>query len=232
MTEKAPETDLAVPRLLRDAGIMRMDQGLLRLALTHASKNKKMNNERLEFLGDRVISLALADMIYAQYPDENEGDLALRHAALARMEVLAQIARANDLGNDILTASMGKGSVAVGAIDNVLADGVEALIGALYRDQGYAVCADVVAVLWADVLANMVAPPRDPKTVVQEWTQGRGLPLPIYAEIGRLGPDHAPEFSVELRVQGLEPVVGTGSSRRLAEKAAAVKMMEFMTEDK
>ncbi len=230
MTEQPLAPIIVVPQLLRDAGITQIDNDLLRLALTHSSKNKKINNERLEFLGDRVISLALADMIYSQYPNENEGDLALRHAALARMEVLADIARAHHLGDDMITARMGKTGGAVGDIDNVLADGVEALIGALYRDQGYAVCADVIAVLWANVLADMVAPPRDPKTVVQEWTQGRGLPLPVYTETARSGPDHAPEFSVELRVRGFDPVVGTGASRRMAKKDAAAKMIEFIKE--
>ncbi len=218
-----------LPRLLQAAGIVQMNPDLVRLALTHSSKNKKTNNERLEFLGDRVISLALADMIYAAYPNENEGDLALRHAALARMEVLADIARTYDLGSDMIVAGDSSSGGSVAGVDNVLADGVEALMGALYLDQGYAVCHAAVAVLWADILTDMVAPPRDPKTIIQEWTQSRGFPLPVYAEIGRSGPDHAPEFQVELRIKGFDPVVGTGASRRLAEKSAAVKMMESIS---
>lgn len=216
----------ALPKILAVAGIQKLDSTLLTLALTHASKNRDVNNERLEFLGDRVLSLALADAIYARYPGESEGDLALRHAALARADVLAGIARAHQLSKDILVSPGEQGATA--RLDNVMADCLEALIGAVYLDQGYDVCARVVGVLWADVLGGMTAPPRDPKTVLQEWVQGRGLPLPEYVEIGRTGPDHAPEFTIEVRVKGVDPVSATGASRRMAEKAAAMKMMEHI----
>jgi ribonuclease-3 len=214
----------ALPQILIDAGVQKLDPALLKLALTHASKNRDVNNERLEFLGDRVLSLAIAHEIYTRYPGESEGDLALRHAALARADVLAGIARAHELSADILVAHGEQGATA--RLDNVMADCLEALIGAVYLDQGYDVCARAVGVLWAGVLGDMTAPPRDPKTILQEWVQGRGLPLPVYAEIARSGPDHAPEFTIEVRVKGAAPVSATGLSRRLAEKAAAMKMME------
>lgn len=214
------------PKLLTDAGVQKLDPALLTLALTHASKNRDVNNERLEFLGDRVLSLALAHAIYTRYPGESEGDLALRHAALARADVLAGIARAHGLSDDILVANGEQGGTA--RLDNVMADCLEALIGAVYLDQGYDVCARTVGALWADVMGDMTAPPRDPKTVLQEWVQGRGLPLPEYVEIGRTGPDHAPEFTIEVRVKGVSPVSAIGPTRRAAEKAAAMKMMEHI----
>lgn len=214
----------AFPKILDDGGVTRLDPALLTLALTHASKNRDVNNERLEFLGDRVLSLALADAIYGRYPGENEGDLALRHAALARAEVLAGIARDHGLSNDILVANGEQASTA--RLENVMADCLEALIGAVYLDQGYDVCARLVATLWANVLNGMTAPPRDPKTILQEWVQGRGLPLPEYVEIARTGPDHAPEFTIEVRVKGVAPLSAIGPTRRAAEKAAATKMME------
>jgi ribonuclease-3 len=216
----------AMPSILSAAGIGAIDAELLRLALTHASKSKAKNNERLEFLGDRVLSLAVADMIYARYPDESEGDLALRHAALVRAETLARIARAHGLSRDVL--AVGDGADGPAQLDNVLADTFEALMGALYLDQGYPVCAAAVKIWWGSVMDDMAVPPRDPKSMVQEWAQGRGLPLPDYQLIERMGPDHAPEFLIELRVKGCDPVRATGPTRRQAEKEAARILIESL----
>jgi ribonuclease-3 len=213
----------SLPHILVEAGVTALDPELLTLALTHASKNRHINNERLEFLGDRVLSLVLAEMIYSRYQNESEGDLALRHAALARADMLVGIARDHGLAADIKMAG------GEAALDNALADALEALIGAVYLDQGFSVARDFVIALWTPSVVAMTAPPRDPKTILQEWAQGRGLPLPVYELIGRTGPDHAPEFTVEVQVPGQAPACGTGATRRLAEKAAATTMIAGIT---
>jgi ribonuclease-3 len=173
-----------------------------------------------------VLSLAIAHLIYRDYPGETEGDLALRHAALVRAEMLAGIARAHHLSADILAAG---GDVGPASLDNVLADTLEALVGAIYLDQGYMVCAQAIEKWWQSATAAMITPPRDPKTIIQEWAQGRGLPLPDYQLIERTGPDHAPEFTVELSVKGEVPVRACGATRRQAEKAAAKLLMERLS---
>ncbi|MCB1555942.1 MAG: ribonuclease III [Alphaproteobacteria bacterium] len=201
------------------------DEKRLEKALTHSSAGADGNYERLEFLGDRVLGLVMAHVLYETFPDEAEGDLAKRHAALVQGKTLADIAREIDLGATmILSDAEARG----GGTDNdsILADGVEAVIGALYLDGGLAPCAAAIKTLWGERVREMNEPPRDPKTALQEWAQGRGLPLPLYEEIGREGPDHAPEFTIQATVQGFDPAAAKGSSRRAAEKTAAATLLE------
>jgi ribonuclease III len=201
------------------------DRAHLDLALTHASRNRDINNERLEFLGDRVLSLVLADAIFEAYPTEAEGPLALRHAALVRASMLAQVAR--DLGlSDALDVSDHDRSSGTAALDNVLADGLEALIGALWCDQGLDACHRLIRGLWKEPLATMTEPPQDPKTALQEWAQARGLPLPRYDMVARTGPDHAPTFTIEVTVEKFGSARAEGASRRVAEKLAATELLE------
>lgn len=210
-------------------GITFKNMDLLTLALTHASKSKSQNNERLEFLGDRVLSLTLADVLYTRYPSEPEGDLALRHAALVRADTLAQIARTINI-EPHLTLSPGDKAAGTGRLENVLADALESLLGALYLDQGYDVCAPLIRILWGDALDSMPLPPRDPKTQLQEWAQSRNLGLPKYTEKSRSGPDHALIFIVEVCIPGHNPAEGQGASLRLAEKAAASAFLQTIGE--
>lgn len=192
----------------------------LRLALTHASAGADTNYERLEFLGDRVLGLVMAELLYDSFAEENEGDLARRHAALVSGAALARVAAKIDLGT-ALTLSQAERAAGGAQNENMLADAMESLIGAIYREAGLDPCKRVIAALWADMLHTMDRPPTDPKTALQEWAQGRGLPLPRYEVVARDGPDHAPVFTISVNVSGLTPATASGASRRAAEKEAA-----------
>ena len=196
------------------------DQNLLKTALTHSSAAAGYNYERLEFLGDRVLGLVIAQMLYARFPDEKEGDLAKRLAALVQGSFLAKIAIEMGLGPYI---DLSDGEAQSGGAENehILADVFESLIGALYLDAGFEKCQSLIHDLWEDKLDVMKDPPLHPKTQVQEWAQANSLPLPIYKILGQQGPDHAPVFEVELSVEGYPPVKAQGKSRQAAEKEAA-----------
>lgn len=201
------------------------DSGLLLAAMTHASTGAVENYERLEFLGDRVLGLVMAELLFKTFPNEAEGDLAKRHAALVQGKLLAEIARTISLG-DYLILSGAERSSGGADNENMLADGLEALIGALYLDQGIEVCQRLICQWWGERLSILTAPPQDPKTALQEWAQGRGLPLPTYELADRSGPDHAPVFVIRVCVQGFEPAQAEGPSRRAAEKDAARFLLE------
>ena len=217
--------------LLKDRwGLSVADPELLDLALRHASIDRTRNNQRLEFLGDRVLGLIIATRLYKTYPGETEGELALRHAALVRAETLAQSARELGLGT-FLSFSDNDRNGGIAALDNVLADGLEALIGALYLDGGLPPCETLIAALWDDRIATMTRPPQDPKSALQEWAQGRGLPLPTYTIEGREGPDHAPVFRISVSLPGKGTGHGEGLSRRIAEKEAAQNLLSMLTKE-
>ncbi len=203
------------------------DRDYLRHALTHASTGADRDYERLEFLGDRVLGLVLAHLLYAEFPEESEGSLARRHAALVSGATLAVIAGQIGLG-EVLHLSDGERAAGGAKNDNILGDVMEALIGAAYLDGGLEPCRALIAALWKDALHIMVQPPQDPKTALQEWAQARGLGLPEYALESRDGPDHAPVFRIRVRVTGFDPVSGAGLSRRAAEKAAALQLMKMI----
>jgi len=189
-------------------------------ALTHSSTGADKNYERLEFLGDRVLGLAVAQILFEKFPDEPEGDLAKRLSALVQGRFLAKIATDINLGAYVYFSDAER--AAGGAEnENILADVFESMIGALYLDAGFEKCHDLITHLWGDHIYDMKAPPVHPKTAVQEWAQARGLPLPLYEIIEQSGPDHAPVFDVQLHVEGHEPVMARGRSRQEAEKKAA-----------
>lgn len=195
---------------------------LLVKALTHPSAAVKStaSYERLEFLGDRVLGLIVADLLLARFPSEAEGALAKRLAALVRRETLAEVAGDLGLADYLILA---KAERAAGEADNptLLADACEAIIGALYLDGGLAAARGFVQPHWSPLLEAELKPPQDPKTALQEWAQGRGLALPVYRETRREGPPHEPIFTVEVSVTGSEPAQGQGRSKRFAEQAAA-----------
>lgn len=199
---------------------------ILREALTHpgAGPRKGRNYQRLEFLGDRVLGLVVADLLIARFPDDDEGALSRRLVALVRAETLAEIAAEIGLGAFLVLAA---GEDAMGARENpsLLADACEAVIGALYLDGGLAAAAAFIEARWGARL-DVAVPPRDAKTLLQEWAQGRGLALPKYRTLDRAGPDHAPVFQVEVTVVGMPPAVGAGASKQAAEQAAAAMMLE------
>ncbi len=208
---------------------------LIAQALTHSGATggqRGASNERLEFLGDRVLGLLLAELLMERFPLEDEGDLARRYSKLVDRVSLAVVARAVGLG-EYLSVSESDG--ARGMRDNpaVLADACEAVIGALYLDGGIAAARGFIARMWAPLIAEFAEPPRDAKTSLQEWAQARGLAPPLYVEIGRAGPPHRPEFTVEARVEGLPPGRAVGASKRDAEQKAARAVLTVIagTED-
>lgn len=210
------------------------DPAVFERALTHASvgdggKSKGRDNERLEFLGDRVLGLVVAERLIELDPTASEGDLAPRLNALVNRQTCARVGRAMRLGAALRLS--GSESKAGGRDkDSILAGAVEAVIAALYVDGGLEVAREVLLRFWADEFENLGAPrPKDAKTALQEWAQGAGRPLPAYAVVGRDGPDHAPRFKVEVKVEGLAPATGDGASRQAAEKAAAQALLDRET---
>lgn len=202
------------------------DLDLLRLAVTHASAGttRLHDNQRLEFFGDRVLSLVIAELLYRRFPAENEGALAKRHAVLVRQEALAEVARGIDLGRYLHLAggdADGRGREAAGA----LADACEALIAALYLDGGLEVARRFVAKAWEGLVAADLQPPRDAKTALQEWAQGRGEHLPRYSIVSREGPDHQPLFTVVVAIKDGRQATASGASKRAAETAAAAALL-------
>lgn len=204
------------------------DPQLLERALTHASASANASNERLEFLGDRVLGLVIAEKLYALYPNDSEGALALKLNALVRQETCAQAAEAAGLSDHLILANSEEGSggrkKAV-----ILAGACEAIIAALYFDGGMDTARAFILRYWAQALATLNDDMRDPKTVLQEWAQSRkGSGGPAYRLVKREGPDHAPRFEIEVRVKGEEPALGEGGSKREAEQAAAKALLERM----
>ncbi|MEE8189293.1 MAG: ribonuclease III [Kiloniellales bacterium] len=206
---------------------------LLVEALTHPSAANQggageESYERLEFLGDRVLGLVVADLLLVRFPDEEEGALSKRLAELVRRETLAEVARSLGLERHLRLA---KGEERSGERDNpaLLADACEAVIGALYIDGGLEPARAFVEAHWIPYLEAASEPPSEPKTALQEWAQGRGLPLPKYREVARSGPDHEPLFTIEVRVEGQPPARGEGRSKRLAEQGAAERLLDSLT---
>jgi len=199
---------------------------LLLRALTHVSapNGGEGSYQRLEFLGDRVLGLAIAEMLYAAYPDASEGELSRRLAELVRRETCAEVALAWDLGAYV---KLGLGEVHAGGRRNqtILADVCEAIIGAVFLDGGYTTAKALVESAFGVLLSAPRRPLRDPKSALQEWAQGRGWPTPTYAIVERAGPDHAPRFRVVAHVKGIESGHGLGASKRAAEQEAARSLL-------
>lgn len=215
---KAPD----LKRLEVKLGHAFANRALLETALTHMSAegSRLSSYQRLEFLGDRVLGLCIADMLFARYPQAEEGDLSRRLADLVRKETCAEVAAAWDVGSFL---RLGEGEILGGARKNraILADACESIIGAAFIDGGYAAARDLVERAFGERLLKPARPLRDAKTALQEWAQGKGYPTPTYSERGRSGPDHAPIFLVAARITGLPDAEAEGRSKRLAEQAAA-----------
>ena len=202
------------------------DPDLLTRALTHASLGAARSNERLEFLGDRVLGLVVAERLYGEFPNEEEGGLAVRLNALVRRDACARVAEAAGLAEHLImapseSASGGRGKAAL------LAGATEAVIAALYLDGGFETARRFVLRYWNEALASLAPDLRDAKTALQEWSQGPKGPraIPNYRIASREGPDHAPLFNVEVRVGKLEPQTGDGPTKRDAEQDAARRLL-------
>ena len=205
------------------------DAELLVRALTHPSvaSATRRSNQRLEFLGDRVLNLIVAEALLADDRDSNEGQIAPRYNALVRKETCAEIAREIDLGA-ALRLSPGEMKTSGRRRLSTLADALEAVIAAIYLDGGYAAAKTVLMRLMGERISNVAEDAKDAKTRLQEWSQGRGLALPEYVEIGRSGPDHALVFTIEARLASGETARAEAPSNRAAEQAAAEALLKVI----
>ena len=202
------------------------DPDLLVRALTHASATDgaakdagRATYQRLEFLGDRVLGLVIADMLARQYPDAAEGELSRRLARLVSGETCAEVGRELELEDFMIV----EGHVLRGgkAADGLHADVCESIIGALYVDGGLEIARKFIEAAWSERVSSDTGPLRDAKTELQEWAHRMGLPTPRYREVSRTGPDHAPTFRIEVMIDGTEGAIAKGGSKREAEHRAA-----------
>ncbi|MBL6928300.1 MAG: ribonuclease III [Rhodospirillales bacterium] len=199
-------------------------------ALTHSSLAKNHSrrlpsNERMEFLGDRVLGLVVARLLFERFAHEDEGALARRHAELVRKETLARVADTIGLARHI---RMSHGEEDAGGRENpaLLADACEAVIAAMFLDGGLDTAETFIRSYWNALADEDLTPPKDAKTALQEWAQARSLPLPDYREVGRDGPAHAPVFRIQVTVQGEAPEFGSAPSKRGAEQLAARTLID------
>lgn len=199
------------------------DRALLREALTHGSvhegKKRSRDYDRLEFLGDRVLGLCVAERLLAEHEGQQEGELAPRYNALVNRHACAKAARAADLG-DALVLSPSEEASGGRNKEAILADICESVIAALYLEAGLETARAFIARFWGDAFDDVKNAPRDAKTALQEWTAAKKKHL-RYVEVAQSGPEHAPHFIIEAHVEGFEPMRGEGSSKRDAQRAAA-----------
>jgi ribonuclease III len=201
------------------------DPDLLDCALTHSSalapaKRVEQSYQRLEFLGDRVLGLVVADMIFRRYPKANEGELSRTLNSLVRKETCAIIARTLDLGSEL---NLGESEARTGGAEKeaILGDAAEAVIGAIYCDGGLGKAYEFVERMFEEFLVDGQANRADAKTTLQEWAQARGLEPPTYTQTERVGPDHAPQFTITVSVGDHPTISATGPSKRIAEHKSA-----------
>ena len=206
------------------------DKSLLAAALTHSSlrEQRRTSYERLEFLGDRVLGLIVANLLLRRFPKEPEGSLAKRQAALIKRDTLAAVARKIGLAPHL---KLSRGEEKTGGRDNpnLLSDTLEALLAALYLDGGLSAARGFAEPLWTPLIEEAKEPPKDAKTALQERTQALRLGLPVYALQDRQGPDHSPIFVVSVTVAGHGPTLGQGNSKRMAEQQAAASLLEALS---
>jgi ribonuclease III len=204
------------------------DRTLLEKAMTHISAlsggSRTNSYQRLEFLGDHVLGLVISDMLYRAFPKANEGELSRRLADLVRKETCADVARAMELGPALKLGN--SESHAGGRLrSTILADACEALVGAVFLDGGYPSAEALIERFWKERMLKPLRPLRDPKTILQEWAQARGLPTPSYKELARTGPHHSPKFRIAVELPDRPAAEGMGTSKRAAEQAAAAQML-------
>ena len=199
------------------------DDSLLELALTQSGVNSAHNNERLEFIGDRVLGLSVAGLLYEMYPAETEGELARRHAMLVSTETLGNVAR--ELGLD---KHVRHGHMTAGRVQHILANAMEAIFGAIYLDGGFDAACGVIVEIWRDLAALDVVAPKDPKTRLQELVQ-KNVPgsLPVYEYMESVGASHNPVFNVRVSAMG-HSAMGQGTSKKGASIAAAEELLKIL----
>ncbi len=205
------------------------DEGLLLQALTHASAatTKDHDNQRLEFLGDRVLGLVISQALFEADRAAREGQLAPRLNALVRKETCAEVAEQINLGEAL---KLGRSEMRSGGRRKtaLLGDAMEAVIAAVYLDAGFAAAQEMILRLWGDRIETAQARASDPKSTLQEWAQARGLPPPEYAELSRSGPDHQPVFVVEAKLTNGCSATGEAASKKMAQVLAATALLEIL----
>jgi len=206
------------------------DPSLLERALTHSSavNDRQQSNERLEFLGDRVLGLIIADMLLVEFPNEDEGALGYRFAALARRESLERVAEFLQLEPHIKREA-DPSEMSSRQRSGLMANACEAIIAAIYLDSGIEHAESFIKLHWMNLLKEDLKPPKDAKTQLQEYVQSHGWDLPTYQIVGQSGPDHAPHFTIEVTIENHPAVRGTGPSKRGAETAAAEVLYRQLT---
>ena len=214
-------------RLMQALGYTFEDEKHLKLALTHRSISGNHNNERLEFLGDAILGMIIADYLYLHFPQEKEGRLTRLRANLVKQESLAEIGRNLKLGDYL---NLGAGELKSGGFrrDSILADTVEAILGAIYLDSASIdACKSCLLKWYGSRLQTITTEPtlKDPKSRLQEYLQSHHLPLPVYTVTAVFGEDHNQTFHVQCQVENALPVQGSGNSRRYAEQAAATALL-------
>lgn len=221
MTKSNPD---ALSALQSAIGYQFDDLELLTRSLTHSSLVGERSFERLEFLGDRVLGLTLADALFRKYGDADEGELAPRFNRLVRKEACADVARSINLG-DALLLSRSEDSHGGREKTAILGDAMEGLIAAVHLEGGYEAAAQMILRLWKPMLDDADNPALDPKSSLQEWSQGKNLGIPEYKTIDRTGPDHAPQFTIQVKIEGKKAQKGQGSSKQAAEQVAAEALL-------
>ncbi len=211
----------------RTLGHRPRDVALFERALTHASRGDE-HYERLEFLGDRVLGLTMASWLYEHFPNEPEGKLSRRFNALVDGATCAEVARELGIGGRMI---LGKQAREDGASEseNVLGDVVEALIGALYLEQGLDAAAAFIRRAWGDRVERQDRAPQHPKSALQEWAAAKNKKPPVYEMTGRSGPHHAPRFVVRVSIDGAGEATAEGLSKQEAETEAAKALLEKLT---
>ena len=204
------------------------DELLLHRAMTHRSatqgKAAEWSNERLEFLGDRILGLVIAETLMERFPKQREGELAPRLNAMVSRETCAIVGAELGLGN-YLIIDHSERSTGGSEKRSLIANVVEAVIGAIYMDAGLEKVRKFILKQWKTLLQSSTDMARDPKSALQEWAQGSGMAAPVYRQVSREGPDHAPVFTVAVSIEGREPLQGVGASKQVAEREAARAML-------
>ncbi|KZN52497.1 ribonuclease III [Pseudoalteromonas luteoviolacea] len=220
-----------VTELYKKIGYDFAEQALLEQAMTHRS-HKGQHNERLEFLGDSILSFVIADALYHKFPKAREGDLSRMRSTLVRGQTLAEFGVEFGLGDYL---RLGPGELKSGGYrrESTLADAVEAIIGAVFLDSDIETCKTLV-LKWYQSRLEAISPghnQKDPKTLLQEYLQARKLPLPAYQVIDTKGQAHNQTFTVECTVQGMDSIISVGSSRRKAEQKAAEQALKILKDE-
>ncbi|MBB3764029.1 ribonuclease III [Sphingomicrobium lutaoense] len=201
------------------------DEALFERALTHGSRQGETSYQRLEFLGDRVLGILMAEWLYHRFPDEAEGKMNRRYSGLVSRETCAEVGRAIDLPRHIRLSRQAREGRAETS-DNVIGDVVEALLGALYLDAGLDACRDFVRTHWGEFLDEQRKAPIHPKNGLQELAAARRIGVPRYEMVGKSGPHHAPVFRVRVTLSGGREAEAEGASKQEAETAAAAALLE------